>query len=220
MQLKASGSSQILADVQIPAGTYSQVRLHVVSVMVTKAGATTTAKLPSSELKLVGKLVVKADATASFNLDFMLDKSLHLTGSGMFILTPVIKLDSQSDAQVQINDTDKVKVESGTEEDSSTLGSNENGELKTDFQLNDNLKLDVTGTSTIHVIDPGQSESSVKVSAQKAVSIALQSGQIDLSISVKLEVQNGKKVWHVVGQKALNLVDVFVDAQTGAVVSM
>ncbi len=218
MALKTSGTAQLIADLQLPVGTYNQIRLHVTKVVVTKAGVQSEAKLPSNELKIVGKVVVKPDATASVKFDFLLDKSLHLTGNGMFILAPVIKLDSQSDARVQINANNEVKLESGQEEESIMMGSDENGMMKNNFEFDSNQKLDLTNNGSMHMMDNNQSETGLKIDAQKAIDIAIKNGSIDLSISVKLETKDGKKVWHVVGKQGLSLADVFVDAQTGVIV--
>lgn len=221
LQLKQSGLAQILADVQIATGTYDQIRLHVTNVTVVKAGVASQAKLPSNELKIVGKVVVGQNGTASVLLDFMLDKSLHLTGNGTFIFTPVIKLDSKSDAQVNVKSDNSVEVQGGKEEENETVGMDADGEVKVNFQLDDSKdKLDLTSDGVIHVMENDQSETAVKISADQAVQISLKNNSIDVAISVKLETQNGKKVWHVSGTRALVLVNVFVDANSGTIVSI
>lgn len=218
LKLKQSGTLQVLADSQIAAGAYDQIRLHVTSVTVVKSGVSSQAKLPSDQLIIVGKVVVSQSGTASVVLDFILDKSLHLTGNGSFILTPVIKLDSKSEAQVQVKEDGSVETQEGTENDNETFGSDENGNLNANFEMDSKTKLDVTQSGAIHVEDSNKSETGLKISAEQAVQISLKAGKIDTVVSVKLETQNGKEVWHVTGTLALALTSVFVDANTGVIV--
>lgn len=218
LKLKQSGMSQILADAQIAVGTYDQIRIHISGVTLVKSGVESQVKLPSNELKIVGKVVVGQNATASVVLDFLLDKSLHQTGNGSFILTPVIKVESKSGAQVQVKSDGSVEIKDGKEEENETVGTDENGEVKANFEFDDNEKLEVTDNDVIHVKSDSQSETAVKITAQRAVEISLQSGKLDAAISVKLETQDGKKVWRVTGILGLVATSVFVDAATGSIV--
>lgn len=219
MQLKQSAQTMLLADTQLTTDTYDQVRLHVSGVAVVAGGTTSQAKLPSNELKIVGTVVVKANATASLTLDFQLDKSLHLTGSGKYILAPVVKLVSLSDAQVQVNSDNSLTVEHGTTEADVTVGTDENGNTKAGFMLNTNANLDVTDNGAIQVNAGARGESGLAISASRAVDLAVQSYAIDSALSVKLTTENGKKVWQITGLKGITVTSVYIDAATGAVVS-
>ena len=161
LELKESGSSELLADAKLAAGTYEQILLNISRVDVTAAGKVQEAKLPSHTLKIVGNLVVDADQTSSMTLDFMVDKSLHLTGSGKYILAPVVKIESKSEADVEIGLAGKVVVKGGKVEIEETVGMDEKGETKVDFELKGNLNIDVNGL--IHVEGKAEAKAGVNV---------------------------------------------------------
>ena len=150
LALNASGESEILADVTANAGTYDQVRLNVDSIKVTtKAGATKEAKLPSSELKINTRLVVNANATSSINFDFLADKSLHVTGNGQYIFSPVVKTETKSNAEVNVNVDGTVVIAGGQVDDTNTVGMDIDGSVKVNFELKANQKLNIDSNNVI-----------------------------------------------------------------------
>ncbi len=144
LQLKATNSAALLADVNLAAGTYEQVRLHISKVMVIANGKTTEAKLPSTTLKIVGNLTIVGGQTSTASLDFMVDKSLHLA-NGTYILAPVVRLLTTKGADVSVSSTGKVEVSGGKVESDETVGMDEKGEVKEDFELDDDLEIDAKG---------------------------------------------------------------------------
>lgn len=151
LKLKKSGALELLADVKLDAGTYNQVRLNISKVVVVKAGQTMEAKLPSNDLKIVGHLVVEADGTSTAVLDFMLDKSLHVTGNGLYVFAPVVKLMTQSQASAQVGANRVVTVGNGKVDANVTVGMNEKGETKENFEIGANAKVEVGAGGTITV---------------------------------------------------------------------
>lgn len=150
LELKASGESKILADVNAKAETYDQVRLMVDSITVkTKAGTTKQAKLPSGELKINSKVVVNRDETSSVNFDFLADKSLHMTGNGQYIFAPVVKTEAKSDTQVAINADSTVDISGGRVDDESTSGMDVDGTVKLNFEIKGNQKLNIGSDNVI-----------------------------------------------------------------------
>ncbi len=145
LALKRSGDSALLVDTNLDAGTYDQIRLNISDVSVTANGKTQTAKLPSSTLKIVGNLVVLAGQTSSVSLDFLLDKSLHLTGAGTYVLAPVVRLESKSGVRVDVKADGSVEESGGKVEDEDTEGMDERGEMRSDFELNAKLDIDENG---------------------------------------------------------------------------
>ncbi len=169
LTLNAQNKSEILADANINAGTYDQVRLIVDSVTVTKKdGTTKTAKLPSGTLTLKTNLVVNADHTASLNFDILASKSLHMTGNGTFIFTPVVKTEAKSDADVNVETDGKVDVSGGKTEDNETEGMDVDGSVKSNFQINDSEKLDIDSNNMIHI--NGETSSNASGSANTSAS--------------------------------------------------
>jgi len=154
LALNAEHKSEILAQADaFQAGSYDQIRLTVDSVTVkTKAGATSEAKLPSGELKINTALLVNANSTSSVNLDFMADKSLHLTGSGKYIFAPVVKIETRSDADVGVDyDANKVTLSGGHVDDTSTVGMDVDGSVKENFEIKSDVKLNLDENDGIKV---------------------------------------------------------------------
>lgn len=142
LKLKGTKVSQLLANAAIDAGTYDSIRLTVSNVSVTTNGKTETAKLPSHTLSIVGKMTVVAGQTSTASLDFDLAKSLHLTGKGMFILAPVVKLQTKHNVEVKIKEDDSVETSGGDVETDSSQGMDVNGDMKANFELPDKLNVD------------------------------------------------------------------------------
>ncbi|MBE0415311.1 MAG: DUF4382 domain-containing protein [Dehalococcoidia bacterium] len=76
----------------VPAGNYTQLRMHVVSVNVTIDGNTTDATVPSEWLKIVRPFEVVSGGTTTLIIDFDADKSIVVTGAGEIKLMPVVQL--------------------------------------------------------------------------------------------------------------------------------
>ena len=217
LELKESGLAQLLVDTDIPADTYNQIRLQVDKAMVTAEGQSeTAAKLPSNTIKIVGKVQVNADTTSSIVLDFLLDQSLHTTGSGQFILLPVIKVDGATNADVEIDAQNSVKVKSGQKGLQLTVGTDISGE--THLNLPIYVNLDLTNKGIIKAESEVDSDKGVKIDAQQAADLAVSSGQITTAISVQIENKNNVKVWRVTGLKGLTTAVVYVNASTGTIV--
>ncbi len=151
LQLKQTGAAELLADAKLAVGTYDQIRLNISHVSVVASGKTQDAKLPSNVLRIVGKIVVNADQTAVVTIDFMADKSLHLTGSGQYILAPVVMLESKSGVEVDIDSDEKVTVSGGKVDDNETAGMDEMGEVKANFELDDKVGINIDANGHIYL---------------------------------------------------------------------
>lgn len=195
--LKQSGAAMLLADVKLDAGTYEQVRLRISKVMVTTAEGTKEAKLPSETLKIVGRFTVRADETSSVLLDFLADKSLHITGKGEFILAPVVKLETRTDAEVAVAANGTVTVAGGEVETRKTVGMDEEGETDDDFQLKGNLSIEANGVirtdddDANEVEDRDEAEVEGEVHAELSLNFSAQNNS-GLSGTASLEEEDGK----------------------------
>ena len=61
--------------------------------------------------------------------DFLVNRSLHITGNGTYILAPVIQLETREDAEVEINEDDEVEIIRGRIRANKTIGMDENGDV-------------------------------------------------------------------------------------------
>ncbi len=123
LTLNANKQVELLADAKIKTGTYDQVRLMVDSISVTtKSGVTSEAKVPSGELKINTKLMVNAGQTSSIKFDVLADKSIHSTGNGSYVFAPVVKTETKSGSDVNVNVDASGTSVSGSSDKSGQLG--------------------------------------------------------------------------------------------------
>jgi uncharacterized protein DUF4382/carboxypeptidase family protein len=90
-----NGVFTTIGEASLPAGTYTQIRLKLgPGSNVVVDGTTLPLKVPSgmqSGLKLIGTFNVPPGGTTDVGLDFDASRSLHETGSGQWMLKPVVK---------------------------------------------------------------------------------------------------------------------------------
>ena len=101
LALSGGQSDLLLNGFVLPAGPYSWIRLMVDtagildSYVVILGGAEHELTIPSGDetgLKLNHGIVVPAGGSAAFTIDFDLRKSVHVTGTGEYILRPTLRL--------------------------------------------------------------------------------------------------------------------------------
>jgi hypothetical protein len=87
------GATALLATGQVPAGTYSRIRLDISdATMVNKDGTNTPLKIDSNKVDVPNQFTVVAGANNDITLDFNAGASVQVngTGSGGYILRPVV----------------------------------------------------------------------------------------------------------------------------------
>ena len=105
---KLETSEDVLGSAALPAGHYTQVRLVVQSAtlffdnastgsacassIAPPAGASATLDIPSGEVKLNREFDVSASSTTTMLIDFDGNGSIHLTGNGRYMMSPVITI--------------------------------------------------------------------------------------------------------------------------------
>ncbi len=153
LELKAQEKSELLADVNLAAGTYDQMRLQISQVLVTDANGTHQAKLPSNELKFAGQLEVKANQTSTATFDFIADESLHVTGNAessgqaRYIMAPVVQVQTRTDASVSVDASNAVRISGGSVKTNVEIGMDEKGNVGIGVKIpaNANLSIDING---------------------------------------------------------------------------
>lgn len=149
LELDAKGTSQLLAQADITAGTYDQIELQVTKAVVVDAKGEHEAKLPSGKLQLKGTLEVKAGATASANFDFLADQSLHVTGEGRYILAPVIKLETKADAKAEIQSNNEVRIQGGQTTTQAEVGMDIEGNVDAGLRITPDAVLTVSSSGKV-----------------------------------------------------------------------
>lgn len=219
LELKEKNLIQILADVNLPEGSYDQMRILARSVVVTpKDTEPKEAQMLSKELRLPLEFQVKGGETSSIVVDYLVDKTLHITESGTYAFFPAVDLEIRSNPTVLLSGKD-LAITNGKIETEQTFGMDEKGEMRLDTLIDTKAKIIVMG-NILKIIPEGQSEARLKVNAQSAVDQTLQGDYLDTIYSTKLTVQEGKKAWLVAGVKDLLPSSIMIDATTGAVMAV
>lgn len=151
------GISQLLADVEVPAGYVSQMRLvlgddnTVVVDGETKALNTPSAQQSGLKLQLNQEFI--AGESYSYLLDFNVDQSIVTTGNGAYELKPVIRVSAEAGASTVVG---KVLPPEDLTIDLQTLVklSNENTTISAYTDANGNFSLNgvPAGTYTLEII--------------------------------------------------------------------
>ncbi len=212
-------SLAFLAELNLDEGTYDQFRFNIGSmVLVTKDGVYHEAKVPSKEVKLNVDLIVERGNKSALTIDIMSDKSIHVTGSGIYIFTPVMKIETRSKLeQTQVLPTGMVTLISGKTDMSVVTGMDENGDTKRDFMFDANTEFEIIGNA-IRVIPKEESAATIKIMPQQAIDLAIQSGNLTSVISLRTTKRNNKFVWQIRGVKSDGSIGtVYLDVITGAV---
>ena len=84
--------TDVLGEVNLSAGWYTQIRLYVDKALVTIDGIQHDLKIPSKNVKLITPFLVEDNETLVLTLDFDVQKSVHKTGSDKYIMKPTIKV--------------------------------------------------------------------------------------------------------------------------------
>lgn len=91
--IQLQNATDLLGEVSLPAGWYTQIRLYVESALVTIDGVQHDLKIPSKTVKLITPWIVQDEMTLTLILDFDVHKSIHQAGnSGKYIMKPTIKV--------------------------------------------------------------------------------------------------------------------------------
>ena len=145
LDLKERGSGALFAQVELDPGLYDQMRLEVSEVTVVDAQGEHKAKLPSGEIKMNGQLEIRSNTTSTATFDFIADESLHMAGNGQYILAPVVKVETRTDASVQKQDDDFVEVNGGTVRSNFKVGMDEKGNVGVGIMIPANTRIDING---------------------------------------------------------------------------
>ena len=90
--VKIQNATEFLGEVNLNAGWYTQIRLSVDKALVTIEGTQYDLKISSMNVKLISPFLVQDNETLTLTLDFDVQKSVHKTGNGKYIMKPTIKV--------------------------------------------------------------------------------------------------------------------------------
>jgi hypothetical protein len=138
-----NGNNVLLGDKVLEAGTYTQFRLKISSIIVTDANGEHNAKIPSEKMQVKTILTVEPNATAVLDIDFDAAESLHVTGNGEYIVTPVLHVTTYETANVMLRGR-VVTVSGGTVVSDITVSQDTRGEVGTGILVPRTVNIIVT----------------------------------------------------------------------------
>jgi hypothetical protein len=90
--IELQDATEVLGEEDLTAGWYTQIRLYVDNALVTIDGVQYDLKISSKNVKLITPFLVQDNQTLTLTLDFDVNKSVHETGNGKYIMRPTIKV--------------------------------------------------------------------------------------------------------------------------------
>jgi len=218
IQLKKDGRFVLLSDRQVVFGDYTQVRLVIGTVVVLKDGVAHDAKVLNKDLRLTTNFSVARGGISAVTVDVLGDKSLHRTVSGKYIFAPVLNLKTYDRVDsVQIANK-KVELIGGNIKYNSTIGVDENGDLKIGYEINSAATLELQG-NTLVVTSAGYDTNFFKFGAAEAIKIATDAGNIAIALSAKsINNDENNPVWQIIGVMNGKRVLVKVHGTTGKII--
>lgn len=219
ISLKRENAVFLVTDVDVDAGTYDQVGLTMGNVTVVERGTQKEATLPLGDIKIFGNIVVNEGQQSTIVFDIAAIRSLYQTDAGEFIFVPIIKLQSRSNTVSHLNQEGEIAIVGGQVETDKSVGMDINGEVKTNFILDENAKLSIIG-GAIKLEAPGEDDPSVQITPQMAIDLVTKEGYLDQAIAVKLVTKNNEQAWLVSGLKNVEMSNVYISAKTGFVITI
>ncbi len=140
LDLKNTGRVELYAHTNMDIGAYDRVRITLGDVkVVTKSGQTVDVTIPGKQLVLNGNINVKAEEDAHLKLDFLADQSLHTATDNRFVFAPVVEMETRSNATINIENNNSIKVSGGNVDSMSRVGMDLDGTSKNNFKVNSDV---------------------------------------------------------------------------------
>jgi hypothetical protein len=218
LDLYRGGRAEIFSDINLEAGTYSQIVISIDKITVTAKGGVNAveSKLPSNELSLNSKIVVEKGKTSAVAFDFVAGKSIHQTGSGAYIFFPVVKVSSQHQVSKVQTLGKNTELFGGLTDFDQTWGMDENGVLQNNFVFNGLSKINFLG-DVIRVTPYDEKTSDIQTLGQSIINDAIKNGYIEKALSIKTIMKSGKTTWQISGIKNQKIIKVYADVVTGEI---
>ncbi len=90
--IKLKNLTEVLGEVNLSVGIYTQIRLYVEKALITIDGVEYDLEIPSKKVKIVSNFLIFEDETTVLLLDFDVHKYVHRADNDKYILKPTIKL--------------------------------------------------------------------------------------------------------------------------------
>lgn len=155
LALKVSGQAKLIGQVDVPANTYSKVRLVLNNVYIqTTSGDNQEAILPSKNFEIDGDFKVTENTASNINFDVHADQSLHLTSNATYVFTPVITTTIKSKSDVVV-DGDNTVTSNGSVDSTINAGMDTTGNVNLNTKVSTDISLDISDGGDVVVAGGG-----------------------------------------------------------------
>lgn len=144
--------SEILSGVNLTEGSYDAISMSASNVTAIVNGTSHNVFLPSGRLLAIGRFNISPNSTNWVNIDFDLQKSIHITPNGTLILLPVVKISRQTGNDIDLNSTSILIAKSQPRMDETfECGMAVNGSMQENFSFAQNASIAVSGGRVVYV---------------------------------------------------------------------
>lgn len=143
LDLNSQNKAELMADLEINPDEFTQVRFEIEEVVVVDSEGEHKAKVPSNQYIININSKVEANQTSTVEIDILADESLHITGNGEYIMAPVAKVETKSNAEVQIKGDNSVIVSKGKTTSKTTVGMDVNGNVGVGLKIPTDANLEI-----------------------------------------------------------------------------
>ena len=145
LELEANGATEVVGQADLKAGSYDQMEINITKVVVVDANGEAEAELPNSTMQFATVMEVTAGATATADLDFQTDQSLHVSAEGKYVLAPVIAVETRASATAQVAADGVVTITGGRVTSDTQVGMDVQGNVGAGLMISPSAVLSVTG---------------------------------------------------------------------------
>jgi DNA-binding transcriptional ArsR family regulator len=136
--------SEILSGVNLTRGSYDELSLSVSNVTAIVNGTSKPVFLPSGKITVLGGFNISTNSTNWVNIDFDLGRSLHITGNGTIIMTPVIVINRRTCNDIELNSSSIVVAGTPAQEhEDFWFGMDMNGSMRYNFSEPQNMSFGI-----------------------------------------------------------------------------
>jgi citrate lyase gamma subunit len=157
LELRADGSTRLLAQAELASGSYDMVRLNVSQIIVTDNNGSHQCVIPNSTFEMEGEFNVQSNTTATVKSDFLVDESLHVASEGEYVFAPVVQLETRNDCTAEVKSDNLVEISGGQLVTDVKLGMNVNGEMGVGLGIDLGAVLDIGSSGVITIISGNES---------------------------------------------------------------
>src|SRR3989338_3042411 len=187
LELKESGATELLGNIDLEQGIYGQVRLAISKVVVTDLEGGHEAILPSGTLKINTMLKVNKDSNSLVVFDFIADRSLHVTGNGTYILAPVIQVKTTENTEIMVNEGNKIEAKGGKATEDKEVGMDIEGNMGMGKGIPEDVEIDEDAQGRIKIREAMPPEN-VQEKGRVVVGITDAAANLDSITSIKINV--------------------------------